>query len=147
MGKLFFSLVAPVFTGSCFRLFVLLQHRVGVVLVSAVAIMSSAGSLTLKAARVYWCQLGQSAASPAPGSGVPFCLVHKSCTMLFGWSQATDSMQWHSCSWLVVEAHSLVPVSPSDFTVLCGSAAAPRESKCPLSCHFQAVLVHRESFA
>lgn len=50
MRKLLFSLVAPVFTSSSFRLFVLLQHRV-VVVVRAVAIISSAGSLSLKAAR------------------------------------------------------------------------------------------------
>lgn len=31
-------------------------------------------------------------------------------------------------------------------SVLSGSAAAPRESKCQLSSHIQAVLVHRESF-
>lgn len=84
MRKLLISLVAPVFTGRSFRLFVLLEHCVGVVVVSAVAIISSAGSLSLKAARAYPCQLGQSAASPASGSGVPSCLVHKSCTELFG---------------------------------------------------------------
>lgn len=82
MVKVFFSLVAPVFTGSSFRLFVLLQHRVGVVYVRTVAIISSAGSVSLKAAGVYRCQLGQSTASPAPGSGVPFCLVHESCIVL-----------------------------------------------------------------
>lgn len=37
-------------------------------------------------------------------------------------------------------------VSPGDLSVLSGSAAAPRESKCQLSCHIQAALVHRESF-
>lgn len=37
-------------------------------------------------------------------------------------------------------------VSPGDLTVLSGSAAAPRESKCQLSCHIQTALAHRESF-
>lgn len=114
MRKLLLAWVAPVFTGSSFRLFALSQHRVGVVLVSAVATISSAASLTLKAARVYWCQLEQSAASPAPSSGVPFCLVHKSCPWLmipchrFG-DLGCPGVQWCTCSWLGAEAHSLVP--------------------------------------
>lgn len=37
-------------------------------------------------------------------------------------------------------------MSPSDLTVLSGSPAAPRESKCQLSYHIQAVLIHMESF-
>lgn len=76
MRKLF-SLVALVFTGSSFRLCVLLQHRVRVVVVSAAAIIRSAGTLSLKAARAYQCQVEQSAATPAPGSGVLFCFVHR----------------------------------------------------------------------
>lgn len=116
MRKLSFSLLAPVFTGRSFRLFVLLEHWIGVVVVSAVAIMSSAGSLPLKAARAYWCQLGQSAASPTPGSGVPSCLCTRPvlCCLADPMPRFNDpgcpGVQWCTCSWLVAEDHSLVPV-------------------------------------
>ena len=156
MRKLLFSLLAPVFTGSSFRLF------------ASIAAQSRAGSCKYSGSnqlswpfdskscqRVQMVQLAQCGVWGAdPGSGVHFCQLKQVmycavwpiqchrwddlvCQSMMIYPQLTGSRRSSPCS-CVWESEWLA--------VLCVSVAAPRENTCWVRCHFQTVLLHSEPY-
>lgn len=153
--KLWFSVLVPVFTDSSFRLFASIAAECRDGSCKSCGDNWLSWQVDSKSCLCVWMvQLAQCGVRRAdPGSGEHFCHWSKSvvcclasAVLQLRWCGLAESMMIHQQLTGNRGSALLLCVCLSDFAILCGVAAATRQKKCQVRCHFQTVLLHCEPY-